>query len=115
MKILVHCDPHSRQNIRQRPCDVHSTGIYFDLSHTVLRKRLARLNTATHRHCTKLYCVGQKQMPEFVKHHKVGFAVAFAVFINLMDACTFGTILFPAELSAFNVSKWGICQLEIKC
>lgn len=104
---------HSIHNIRKRPDGVQSTGMYFDLSHTVLCKRLVGFNTATHRHCTKPRCVGQKQMPEFVKQYKVVFAVAFAVFINLMDACTFGTILFPAELSAFNVSNWGVCQLKI--
>lgn len=40
-------------------------------------------------------------MPLCMFDHRNAFAVLFAVFINLLDACTFGTILFPPDLAAF--------------
>jgi hypothetical protein len=40
-------------------------------------------------------------MPACLQHYSLFFAVLFAVFINLLDACTFGTILFPSDLSQY--------------
>jgi hypothetical protein len=40
-------------------------------------------------------------MPGCLQHYSLFFAVLFAVFINLLDACTFGTILFPSDLSQY--------------
>jgi SulP family sulfate permease len=64
-----------------------------------------------------------RHMPIFMRHHRVAFAVIFAIFMNLLDACTFGTILFPVadlgQYASVGISSYllstAVVQVVLNC
>lgn len=47
----------------------------------------------------------KEKLPAFLKRYQAGFAVLLAVLVNLMEACVFGSILFPATFRDVTVRR----------
>ena len=55
----------------------------------------------------------KEQMPTFMKRFQPVLAVSLAILINLMDACVFGAILFPATFK--DVTVRGVLRIDGAC